>query len=81
MLLAKDYETRLNIEFKGPYDANLKLSYDYKFACKTVCDLVIAFELADRVMMSSFQTEIVEELISLRTKTDFIIHSLKEPED
>ena len=54
LLLAKEYETLLNIELKGPYDSDLKHRYNYKLACQTVYDLVTEFELKERVMMSSF---------------------------
>ena len=47
-------EMMLNIELKGPCDPLIKPKYDSDKAARVVYDLIIKYDIADRVMISSF---------------------------
>lgn len=54
----------LNIELKGPLDEEWVQMYDYNLAAQKVIELIEKFQVASRVMISSFVPRIVDSVIA-----------------
>ena len=67
----------LNIELKGPDDPAFKPRYDFDKAAKIVYDMIIERDIAHKVMVSSFQPEIITAMKEVsRHNRQFMIHRL-----
>ena len=68
----------LNIELKGPWDEEYVSQYDYNLAAKKVIQLIDKYNVAERVMISSFVPRIIDSVISASSPDrKFIIQSLR----
>ena len=68
----------LNIELKGPIDEEWVQQYDYNLAALKVIELIEKYDIAKRVMISSFVPRIIDSVIAASTSDrQFIIHSLR----
>ena len=54
----------INIELKGPFDEVWYDSYDFNRAAQLVIALVDKYDVAERVMISSFVPRILESIIA-----------------
>ena len=57
----------LNIELKGPIKEEWVAHYDYNLAAKKMIDLIDKYNLAHRVMVSSFGPRIIDSVIAAST--------------
>ena len=53
----------LNIELKGPLDPDWGAYYDYNMAATKVIELINKYDIALKVMVSSFVPKILESII------------------
>ena len=58
----------LNIELKGPEDPEYKKRYDFDLAAKTVYDMINDNGIAHKVMVSSFQEDIITSMKEVSKK-------------
>ena len=57
----------LNIELKGPWDEEWVSQYDYNLAARKVIELMEEYDIAHRVMISSFTPKIIDSVIAEST--------------
>ena len=68
----------LNIELKGPFDEAWLPHYDFNLAAEKMIELMDKYNLAHRVMVSSFVPRIIDSVIAISTPDrKFIIQSLR----
>ena len=64
----------MNIELKGPLDEEWVSQYDYNLAAQKVIDLIDRYNIAGKVMISSFVPRIIDSIIAVSTpERKFII--------
>ena len=64
----------MNIELKGPFDEEWVSQYDYNLAAQKVIDLIDKYNIAPKVMVSSFVPRIIDSVIAVSTpERKFII--------
>ena len=68
----------LNIELKGPDSPEYKPKYDFDAAARIVYKMILDHDIANKVMLSSFQPEIIDAMkkVSFENRK-FMIHRLK----
>ena len=54
----------LNIELKGPWDEEYVSKYDYNLAARKVIELIDKYDVAERVMISSFVPRIIDSVVA-----------------
>ena len=71
----------LNIELKGPCDPEYKPRYDFDAAARIVYEMILEYGIARKVMISSFQPEIITAVraVSMNNR-EFMIHKLTNDE-
>lgn len=57
----------LNIEMKMPNNENMVPLYDYDLAAQLVVDLIEKYNIAFKVIVSSFDTRILDNVIQAAT--------------
>lgn len=57
----------LNIELKGPFDQSLLPHYNFNLAAKKMIEMIDKYNLAYRVMVSSFVPRIIDSVIAVST--------------
>ena len=72
-------DTLLNIELKGPESPDFKPRYDFTKAAQVVYDLILEYGIAHKVMISSFQPEIISAIkeVSMGNR-QFMVHRLTD---
>ena len=67
----------MNIELKGPRFGPMISKYNYELAAKKVVDLIDKYNIASKVMVSSFVPRILQSIIDVTNpQRKFIIHNL-----
>ena len=67
----------MNIELKGPLDEYWIYQYDYNLAAQKVIEMIDAYDIGSKVMISSFNPVIMDAVIAQSPPTrKFIIHNL-----
>ena len=67
----------LNIELKGPNDPAFKPRYDFEAASRIVYEMILETGIATKVMLSSFQPEILSSMKAVSADNrQFMIHRL-----
>ena len=69
----------LNIELKGPDHPDFKPRYDFEAAARIVYQMILDHNIANKVMLSSFQPEIIDAMKTVSQENrKFMIHRLTE---
>lgn len=65
----------VNIECKVPYDPEIKKLYNWKLTASKVVDLIKEYDFNEKCYVSSFDTDILEEIISLSQKSGYLVRT------
>ena len=68
-LLLSASNIQLHIELKGPAIADEAIArYDYYKACQLACDLIDKYNIGERSIVTSFDPQIVNNMVKVREK-------------
>ena len=71
----------LNIELKGPWSEEVKNQYDHTMAARKTIDMINENDIANKVMISSFNNEVLDAVISVSaTPRRFMVQRLTSPD-
>ena len=71
----------LNIELKGPWSEEVKSQYDHTMAASKTVEMINQNDIANKVMISSFNSEILDAVTSVSaTPRRFMVQRLTNPD-